>query len=372
TIIKKYPPIRSLKYAPPAAIPQAERLFCPGQKAEDTMLRQLQYALSGIICPLDVLEHMLLPLLPSDHRDRIFLTIHDICTLILNTAGMVNYQRNQLALRAINPGFCTPGPEKDYTMPAEAFKDTVSNLTTMQKMLREARGSRSHTHRLASSSLSFFRTSPSEDQPQHSNTSFHQNNNSTHQNHTNPQLPRNTNHHTLHTRHQWIHSVVKEGIKLHFSRLPPLTTQYREIQAQSPQQRALLRQEIADLLHKRAIEPAPLGLGFCSSMFVILKCNRGFRLVFNLKALNWFLTPPHFKMETLQYVVQLIVIFLTYTIIHGYMLFLSPCLYPLLLRHQQPYSYRLPYSLACATLIRLYQSCRATPLTKALYDLRPH
>jgi hypothetical protein len=72
------------------------------------------------------------------------------------------------------------------------------------------------------------------------------------------------------------------------------------------EQRALLRQEINSLLAKRAIEPAARSLGFMSSMFVIPKWNGGYRPVFNLKALNQHVIAPHFKMETIQQVTQLI------------------------------------------------------------------
>src|ERR1700730_7875651 len=75
----------------------------------------------------------------------------------------------------------------------------------------------------------------------------------------------------------------------------------------APQQRELLRQEIAQLLAKRAIEPVnDASPGFHSSMFVIPKRNGGYRPVFNLKRLNEHLEAPHFKMETLRQVTPLI------------------------------------------------------------------
>ncbi|KAI9323272.1 hypothetical protein BX666DRAFT_1836895, partial [Dichotomocladium elegans] len=59
-IIERYPPIQGLCYAPPATVPQEEHLFKPSQKADDAMLRQLQYTISGILRPLDVLGHAIL------------------------------------------------------------------------------------------------------------------------------------------------------------------------------------------------------------------------------------------------------------------------------------------------------------------------
>jgi hypothetical protein len=73
-------------------------------------------------------------------------------------------------------------------------------------------------------------------------------------------------------------------------------------------QRQLLRQEIADLLFKRAIEPVPASVspGFYTRMFVIPKKNGGYRPVFNLKALNAYVHCPHFQMESIQQVIKLI------------------------------------------------------------------
>src|ERR1700731_1872690 len=75
----------------------------------------------------------------------------------------------------------------------------------------------------------------------------------------------------------------------------------------APQQRELLRQEIAQLLAKRAIEQVnDASPGFHSSMFVIPKRNGGYRPLLNLKKLKEPLEAPHFKMETLRQVTPLI------------------------------------------------------------------
>ena len=75
----------------------------------------------------------------------------------------------------------------------------------------------------------------------------------------------------------------------------------------SQEQRRLLRSAIAQLLHKKAIEPVnDSSPGFYSPMFVISKRQGGYRPVFNLKRLNQFLTAPRFKMETLQEITRMI------------------------------------------------------------------
>ncbi|KAI9496843.1 hypothetical protein BDB00DRAFT_889729 [Zychaea mexicana] len=155
TIIERYPPIRTLKYSPPAAVPQADRLFKPGQKAEDAMLRQLQYTLSAVLRPLDVLGHTLLPILPNEHINRVFATINDVHTLVLHTASTINNQRNQLALRAIHPSLKAPSQDKQYTMSADTFKDTVTEFTAMQKSIRDARRG-GNCFKPSSSNSSFF------------------------------------------------------------------------------------------------------------------------------------------------------------------------------------------------------------------------
>ncbi|KAI8574932.1 hypothetical protein K450DRAFT_264082 [Umbelopsis ramanniana AG] len=43
SIVERYPPIQGLKYAPPSAIPEAQRRFNKGQAREDSTLRNLQY-----------------------------------------------------------------------------------------------------------------------------------------------------------------------------------------------------------------------------------------------------------------------------------------------------------------------------------------
>ena len=104
----------------------------------------------------------------------------------------------------------------------------------------------------------------------------------------------------------WIHSVIREGFRLHFTTNPPTTHHIKETRPRSPVQRHLLRQEIAALLHKKAIEPADSSPGFGSTMFIIDKKSRGHRPVFNLKALNQHIHALHFRMETLVHVAKLL------------------------------------------------------------------
>ncbi|KAI8136833.1 hypothetical protein BJV82DRAFT_526379 [Fennellomyces sp. T-0311] len=158
-LVDRYPPVSSVVYQPSAALPQAKSQFKPGHHREDSSLKALQYATSAILRPLDVLAHMLLPLLPQEHYARIFTIINDVRTLVLNAGGVANQARNQLALRAVNPSFSIPNPDKSFTMSLDQFKDTVASHTAMHKAMWEARPSNSTTRRTGDSS-SFFRGVP--------------------------------------------------------------------------------------------------------------------------------------------------------------------------------------------------------------------
>ena len=65
----------------------------------------------------------------------------------------------------------------------------------------------------------------------------------------------------------------------------------------SPEQTQILDQEILSLLQKNAIESAPGREGFFSPMFTVPKKDGGWRPIINLKRLNTYLEVPHFKME---------------------------------------------------------------------------
>ncbi|GAN11891.1 hypothetical protein MAM1_1210d11514 [Mucor ambiguus] len=55
-IIESYPPpMAHLNYRAPVTIPSTERLMNRGQKYEDSALKQLQYLLSAVFRPLDIL-----------------------------------------------------------------------------------------------------------------------------------------------------------------------------------------------------------------------------------------------------------------------------------------------------------------------------
>jgi hypothetical protein len=93
------------------------------------------------------------------------------------------------------------------------------------------------------------------------------------------------------------------GHKLELVGRPPLTLPHRLLRNKERLGRLhqkLLDMEIADLLKKKAIEPASRGPGFFSKIFLVPKKDGGSRPVFNLRPLNAFLSTKPFKMATLR------------------------------------------------------------------------
>lgn len=61
-VIELYPPMNGLRYTPPQRIPTAARKYNKAQLREDDDLQRIQYAISVSLRPLDVLVHMLHPI----------------------------------------------------------------------------------------------------------------------------------------------------------------------------------------------------------------------------------------------------------------------------------------------------------------------
>ncbi|GAB5594026.1 hypothetical protein Unana1_08926 [Umbelopsis nana] len=103
-IVEQYPPMAGLRYIPPQRIPMA----------------------APSLRPLDVLAHMLHPLLTAEDMERVYSTINDTRLLILNATGMTNEQRKNLMLRVFNPDFQQPASDANYIMPVSTLQDTLT------------------------------------------------------------------------------------------------------------------------------------------------------------------------------------------------------------------------------------------------------
>ena len=100
----------------------------------------------------------------------------------------------------------------------------------------------------------------------------------------------------------WVLSVLRWGYKLRWMDSKPLlTTTPPPARMPASRDRALvIQQEIESLLQKGVIEPVmnPSSLGFYSHLFTVPKASGGWRPVLDLSALNTFLRPFPFRMET--------------------------------------------------------------------------
>ncbi|KAI9315020.1 hypothetical protein BX666DRAFT_2029255 [Dichotomocladium elegans] len=297
-----------VSYSPPSTLPEAERHFNRGHKHEDASLRSMQYATSAILRPLDVLAHSLLPMLPPDQIGRIFAIINDVRTLVLHVGGVANNARNNIAMRAVNPSFTLPTSEKQYTMSLDQFRDTVSAQTTMRKTLKEARPALPRRF-----FGTFSLTTCADPQQQHS-TQPRQPQQQLRQQPTGTiqqplpsdcpprrrAAPSRGSSTTIFSRmdafdRQHVGALGHQGRLSHpFSQISTSIDKSLFYQPRNHDQRQLLRQEIAQLLYKRAIEPAPASAGFTSSMFVIDK-NIAVTDRFSTWA-EWEYSTPHFHL----------------------------------------------------------------------------
>lgn len=104
------------------------------------------------------------------------------------------------------------------------------------------------------------------------------------------------------TQDSWVLNLIESGYRLEFTECPPHWPRHRPTPVpEDPSLLALLRDEVRSLLSKRAVvrlSRRPAG-AVISSFFLAPKKNGKWRPILNLKPLNRFIRPPHFKMETL-------------------------------------------------------------------------
>ena len=97
----------------------------------------------------------------------------------------------------------------------------------------------------------------------------------------------------------WIVSGLRKGFRIKFHSQPLLSPV--PIPFPPPgniRKRVALEKEIASMISKQAVEPAPEGPGYYSRIFVVPKATGGWRPIIDLSSLNKFLLVPTFSMET--------------------------------------------------------------------------
>ena len=144
SFIDLYPPIAALDYRPPDAVPAAYGRMNESQRSHDASLKSIQYLLSAVFRPLDLLGHQLLNAQETNDIQHSLKTLHDARTLLLNVSNSVNTYRNGIAVKAVNKSF-KPDLSGDsrHTMPSDQFHSMIGQLNSTQKTIKEAQqGSR--------------------------------------------------------------------------------------------------------------------------------------------------------------------------------------------------------------------------------------
>ncbi|KAG1060743.1 hypothetical protein G6F41_012667 [Rhizopus arrhizus] len=346
-LIEAYPALRNVEYKPPSTLPTAHRCMNKAQQLEDSSLRDLQYLLSGVFRPLDVLGNEMLQSTnaPSEALERHLGILNHARTLLISACATITHNRNKIAMRAVNPRFTAPAPGvlKKYTMDSEDFHQAITQQTSAAKALREARIVPHYSKRSSNEKFSrpiqfgnstlctshtsstadtqpFFRPGPSSQHGGYTQQYAYSRQQGNRQTTSTGAHPKNNNpfrqqsgrlqlfspHWDRLFHKNWVNTVVQHDFKIPFHTLPPLSTDFTPHPHQlSKDQQLQLDQVIQDLLTKQAIEPVPHhqpSPGFVSLMFTIPKKTGGCRPVFNLRTLNQYVDCPHFKMETIQQV----------------------------------------------------------------------
>ena len=109
------------------------------------------------------------------------------------------------------------------------------------------------------------------------------------------------------TQDNWVLSIIKEGYKLEFLQKPPFLGVKKTVIPHA--QKHCLLKEVNDLLEKNAIEHVANQenqTGFYSTFFLVPKKSGKMRPIINLRPLNQYLKKQHFKMDTLNRVLNLV------------------------------------------------------------------
>lgn len=196
--IDTYPPMAHLEYKAPATIPTAGRLMIRGQHYEDNSLKHLQHLLPAVFRPLDILCHELVSTeFRNPNLERYCSMLRDVRKLLLHVCSAMNQNRNNVALRAINPSFFLKADSTtNYTLPLEEFQQTLIQQTAARKAIRETIVNRRNRRRTTSgnsgasgiflngSEQQFFRVDPPSQQDDFNNINFNTNNNTNYNNNT--------------------------------------------------------------------------------------------------------------------------------------------------------------------------------------------
>ncbi|KAI9248588.1 hypothetical protein BDA99DRAFT_446181, partial [Phascolomyces articulosus] len=169
-LIDQYPNIDNLHYQPPDTIPTAARKMNKYQKKQDMSFKRLQYLLSGIFRPLDVLGLEISQEVNNPNVQRYLYMLKDCHALLLNVSAQINDMRNNIAFQAINPYFSTSNIANNnkFTMSPTEFQEALVQQSTTTKAIRSASNlqykKRNFYQPQYNQSHQFFRSGPSSQQ----------------------------------------------------------------------------------------------------------------------------------------------------------------------------------------------------------------
>jgi hypothetical protein len=113
--IDRYPNIESLQYQPSDTISSAARKMNKYQTKQDMSLKRLQYLLSGVFRPLDVLGLEISQDVNNENFQRYLHMLKDCIILLLNVSAQINDMRNNIAFQAINSSFSSAATTNNTT-----------------------------------------------------------------------------------------------------------------------------------------------------------------------------------------------------------------------------------------------------------------
>ncbi|KAG2230484.1 hypothetical protein INT48_003002 [Thamnidium elegans] len=91
--IERYPPVENLHYQPSDTVPVAARKMNRYQTKQDISLKKLQYLVSGVFRPFDVLDLEISKDDNQDNAQRYLYMLADCRSLLLNAATQINELR---------------------------------------------------------------------------------------------------------------------------------------------------------------------------------------------------------------------------------------------------------------------------------------
>ncbi|CAO3632652.1 unnamed protein product [Mucor hiemalis] len=133
--IDRYPKVDQIQYQPPDTVPTAHRKMSKEQTNQDMALKRLQYRLSEVFRPLDVLGLELSQDTRNENTDRYLTMLKDCRSLLLDVCAQTNNMRTNVAFQAIDPSFSAnpvvkETSNKTYTMSPAEFQAAIDKQST--------------------------------------------------------------------------------------------------------------------------------------------------------------------------------------------------------------------------------------------------